>query len=255
MTATPSKQNYQNRNSAIGLLLLLISCISFAPLSSLAQNDQDPPVNADDANAESSGDLTRKRQQAIADALAHPELVWLNESDDAFLGLARPALEPTQMALLLLSDKTDALKHPNRLKQLYRDLPDHGWSTLHTSLPSLLGKPTPIPPRAFGAGGKINTDTSGAQDGDDKTDENSDADLDTEDSLAKQAAKRIEISHQYLRDNFQSAAVTLIATDGTAEQAIAAAIAEQAFVSGLVLLNVDRDKLDAKQLSALVKAG
>jgi len=151
----------------------------------------------------------------LAAALDPSEVLWLAEDEQRFISLYRPALQPAQMAVILMPDSIHKLAKQSLMRELYTELPLTDWSTLHISLPEVT--------------------------------ENS---LEENETLA---AARIATSINFLfSKNIRS--TTLIAENLTAQRAITASINQADATSGLVLWRVEDNQLSHSHLTALAQS-
>ena len=91
-------------------------------------------------------DLEQERLQALANSqLADTQILWLETTQESFLGLYQEAnsATPAGAVLLLHHDRTSA-DWPGSITTLRKGLPDQGWHTLSIALPD---QPEYIPPR------------------------------------------------------------------------------------------------------------
>tara|TARA_B100000767_G_scaffold159029_2_gene149239 strand:+ start:5510 stop:6385 length:876 start_codon:yes stop_codon:yes gene_type:complete len=79
-----------------------------------------------------TNDLT---MQALSVAADPNEIVWLESAGHRFLNLYRPAINATQMAIILLPGQLSHMADGGLLKTLYNELPHSGWSCLLAALP------------------------------------------------------------------------------------------------------------------------
>jgi len=143
------------------------------------------------------------------------------ESHARFISLYRPALQPAQMAVILMPDSIHKLAQKSLMRQLYTELPMTGWSTLHIGLPEISGA------------------TEAANTAEDKNE--------------ILAASRIATSIQFLFDKgIRSTA--LVAENYSAQRAISASITQADATSGLVLWRVEKQQLPLSQLKALAES-
>ena len=143
------------------------------------------------------------------------------ESHARFISLYRPALQPAQMAVILMPDSIHKLAQKSLMRQLYTELPMTGWSTLHIGLPEISGA------------------TEAANTAEDKNE--------------ILAASRIATSIQFLFDKgIRSTA--LVAENYSVQRAISAAITQADATSGLVLWRVEKQHLPLSQLKALAES-
>lgn len=146
------------------------------------------------------------------------------ESQARFISLYRPALQPAQMAVILMPDSIHKLAQKSLMRELYSELPMTGWSTLHIGLPEI----------------------SGAT-------EEFEADSIAEDKNEILAASRIATSIEFLFDKgIRSTA--LVAENYSAQRAISASITQADATSGLVLWRVEKQQLPLSQLKALAES-
>ena len=146
------------------------------------------------------------------------------ESQARFISLYRPALQPAQMAVILMPDSIHKLAQKSLMRELYTELPMTGWSTLHIGLPEI----------------------SGAT-------EEFEADSIAEDKNEILAASRIATSIEFLFDKgIRSTA--LVAENYSAQRAISASITQADATSGLVLWRVEKQQLPLSQLKALAES-
>ena len=229
--------------------LITLSLFLLASLSSIANDtagENAPPSEAADA-ANGISELERsalppqqQHMSTLAAALDPSEVVWLNEGlkvisteedkdkteqdDERFISLYRPALQPAQMAVILMPDSIHKLAQKSLMRQLYTELPMTGWSTLHVGLPEVSNAT-----EVFEATESI------------------------EDKNEKVAASRIATSIEFLFDKgIRSTA--LVAENYSARRAIAASITQADATSGLVLWRVEKQQLPLSQLKALAES-
>ena len=146
------------------------------------------------------------------------------ESEAQFISLYRPALQPAQMAVILMPDGIHKLAQKSLMRQLYTELPMSGWSTLHIGLPEI----------------SISTEAL-------------ETDNSVEDKNETLAASRIATSIQFLFDKgIRSTA--LVAESYSVQRAISAAITQADATSGLVLWRVEKQQLPLSQLKALAES-
>lgn len=198
------------------------------------------------------------QMQAFAKQLDPAELSWLGDDDKAFIALYRPALKPSQMAVVLLPDSLHKLVQYNILRELYTELPEKDWSTLHIALPALIEKPamaadinevTDVDSNTAPADNTNSEEAETAQD--EAVEESSFADR--EKALGESALARIDLGTKFLLEN-DAKAITLVAENLTAKWAITAAIQQKDNTSGLVLWQVDDAQLDEKLLKELAES-
>jgi|GEM_PF-1193473 len=163
--------------------------------------------------------------EAIEGAAEESKKTASNEKEQQgeaqFIGLYRPALQPAQMAVILMPDSIHKLAQNSLMRQLYTELPMTGWSTLHIGLPDISG-----------ATEDANT---------------------AEDKNEILAASRMATSIQFLFDKgIQSTA--LVAENYSVQRAISAAITQADATSGLVLWRVEKKQLPLSQLKALAES-
>ena len=157
----------------------------------------------------------QNHMSTLAAALDPSEVVWLAEDEQRFISLYRPALQPAQMAVILMPDSIHKLAKQSLMRELYTELPLTDWSTLHISLPEV-------------------TESS----------------LEENEILA---AARIATSINFLfSKNIRSTA--LIAENLSAQRAITASINQADATSGLVLWRVEDNQLSQPQLTALAQS-
>ena len=157
----------------------------------------------------------QNHMSSLAAALAPNEAVWLAEDEERFISLYRPALQPAQMAVILMPDSIHKFAKQSLMRELYTELPLTDWSTLHISLPEVTENPT-----------------------------------EADETLA---AARIATSIEFLfSNNIRSTA--LVAENLSAQRAITAAINQADATSGLVLWRVESNQLSPPQLTALAKS-
>ncbi len=157
----------------------------------------------------------QNHMSTLAAALDPSEVVWLAEDEQRFISLYRPALQPAQMAVILMPDSIHKLAKQSLMRELYTELPLTDWSTLHISLPEVT--------------------------------ENT---LEENETLA---AARIATSINFLfSKNIRSTA--LIAENLSAQRAITASINQADATSGLVLWRVEDNQLSQPQLTALAQS-
>ena len=170
-------------------------------------------VAIEDIEESTEGATEESKQSASNDAEQH--------SEAQFIGLYRPALQPAQMAVILMPDSIHKLAQNSLMRQLYTELPMTGWSTLHIGLPDISGA------------------TEAASIAEDKNE--------------ILAASRIATSIQFLFDKgIRSAA--LVAENYSAQRAISASITQADATSGLVLWRVEKQQLPLSQLKALAES-
>ena len=170
-------------------------------------------VAIEDIEESTEGATEESKQSASNDAEQH--------SEAQFIGLYRPALQPAQMAIILMPDSIHKLAQNSLMRQLYTELPMTGWSTLHIGLPDISGA------------------TEAASIAADKNE--------------ILAASRIATSIQFLFDKgIRSTA--LVAENYSAQRAISASITQADATSGLVLWRVEKQQLPLSQLKALAES-
>ena len=172
---------------------------------------------AKENKAESTEGATEESKEVVS---SEDEL----ESQARFISLYRPALQPAQMAVILMPDSIHKLAQKSLMRELYSELPMTGWSTLHIGLPEI----------------------SGAT-------EEFEADSIAEDKNEILAASRIATSIEFLFDKgIRSTA--LVAENYSAQRAISASITQADATSGLVLWRVEKQQLPLSQLKALAES-
>ena len=172
---------------------------------------------AKENKAESTEGATEESKEVVS---SEDEL----ESQARFISLYRPALQPAQMAVILMPDSIHKLAQKSLMRELYSELPMTGWSTLHIGLPEI----------------------SGAT-------EEFEADSIAEDKNEILAASRIATSIEFLFDKgIRSTA--LVAENHSAQRAISASITQADATSGLVLWRVEKQQLPLSQLKALAES-
>ena len=172
---------------------------------------------AKENKAESTEGATEESKEVVS---SEDEL----ESQARFISLYRPALQPAQMAVILMPDSIHKLAQKSLMRELYTELPMTGWSTLHIGLPEI----------------------SGAT-------EEFEADSIAEDKNEILAASRIATSIEFLFDKgIRSTA--LVAENYSAQRAISASITQADATSGLVLWRVEKQQLPLSQLKALAES-
>ena len=237
-------------------LLLLISLSCFANDTAgenVTSQETATPLSASTIVERSALPSQQIEMISLAAALDPSEVIWLNEviaevaiedieentegateeskksasnndeqhSEAQFIGLYRPALQPAQMAVILMPDSIHKLAQNSLMRQLYTELPMTGWSTLHIGLPDISGA------------------TEAASIAEDKNE--------------ILAASRIATSIQFLFDKgIRSAA--LVAENYSAQRAISASITQADATSGLVLWRVEKQQLPLSQLKALAES-
>ena len=157
----------------------------------------------------------QNHMHALAAALDPSEAVWLDEGEKRFISLYRPALQPAQMAIILMPDSIHKLAKQSLMRALYTELPNTDWSTLHISLPEVTENPT--------------------------------------EDEALLAAARIATSIDFLL-NKGIRSTALVAENHSAQRAIAASISQADATSGLVLWRVAPEQLTTTQLTALAQS-
>lgn len=195
------------------------------------------------------------QMQELAAKLNPSELFWLGENDDTFIALYRPALKPSQMAVILLPDSLHKLVQQNVLKTLYTELPEKGWSTLHIALPTTLEKPTLTVD--VNKDSEPNAETSAEDTANTKQDEaienppvKEDTFADRKKAVDRAALKRIGSGINFLLEK-DAKAITLVAENLSAPWSIATAIQEKDRISGLVLWQVNDAQFDQELLKEL----
>jgi len=239
------------KKSLVTLSLLLLTSLSSLANDTAGENASIlETATTDSSNATSVLERTALPPQQIhmsslAAALDPSEIVWLNDvqeeqnqkeqseentkalneqDDERFISLYRPALQPAQMAVILMPDSIHKLAQKGLMRQLYTELPMTGWSTLHIGLPEV-SNATEI----------------------------FEAEESTEDKNETVAASRIATSIQFLLDKgIRSTA--LVAENYSAQRAITASITQADATSGLVLWRVEKAQLPLSQLQALAKS-
>ena len=237
-------------------LLLLISLSCFANDTAgenVTSQETATPLSASTIVERSALPSQQIEMISLAAALDPSEVIWLNEviaevaiedieentegateeskksasnndeqhSEAQFIGLYRPALQPAQMAVILMPDSIHKLAQNSLMRQLYTELPMTGWSTLHIGLPDISGA------------------TEAASIAEDKNE--------------ILAASRIATSIQFLFDKgIRSTA--LVAENYSAQRAISASITQADATSGLVLWRVEKQQLPLSQLKALAES-
>lgn len=237
-------------------IVFIISALATAP----AYAEEDATENgAEDVQPETATiDPQYLQMQAFAKQLDPAELSWLGSDDKSFIALYRPALKPSQMAVILLPDSLHKIVQHNILRELYTELPEKDWSTLHIALPALIEKPAMAADINEETDIDANTapaDSTNSEQGetaqDKAVEEGSFADR--EKALEESALERIGLGAKFLLEN-DAKAITLVAENLTAEWAITAAIQQKDNTSGLVLWQVDDAQLDEKLLKELAES-
>ena len=215
--ATPTPSNVSSLVERSALPSQQIEMISLAaaldPSEVIWLNEVTAEVAIEDIEESTEGATEESKQSASNDADQH--------SEAQFIGLYRPALQPAQMAVILMPDSIHKLAQNSLMRQLYTELPMTGWSTLHIGLPDISGA------------------TEAASIAEDKNE--------------ILAASRIATSIQFLFDKgIRSTA--LVAENYSAQRAISASITQADATSGLVLWRVEKQQLPLSQLKALAES-
>ena len=256
---------YLADSKLIPAAILALGCGLFS--ATAAGQDDGASAAADSAEADSPAPWQLEQDRAVAaliEQIPATELNWLAVDGRQALSLYRPSLtaEPKKMVLISLSNSSAELLQANIMHELYRTLPDHGWPTLQLLLPPYLpadpvSGEQPITPSA--ANENNNTNDAEPDDGDNTGDEtNSEPDTagaapDANDARETIAAARLAAAIGFAIEQ-ESIAVTLLADRETAAPAIAASIDQGEKVSGLVLWQVETDKLDIAALTQLAES-
>ena len=214
-TATPlSASTIVERSALPSQQIEMISlAAALDPSEVIWLNEVIAEVAIEDIEENTEGATEKSKQSASNDAEQH--------SEAQFIGLYRPALQPAQMAVILMPDSIHKLAQNSLMRQLYTELPMTGWSTLHIGLPDISGA------------------TEAASIAEDKNE--------------ILAASRIATSIQFLFDKgIRSAA--LVAENYSAQRAISASITQADATSGLVLWRVEKQQLPLSQLKALAES-
>ena len=249
----------------INRLFTMLCIVLFSAISGQQLNAQETSTETGaEAGTNNGAEATSQRlspentQMTELAALLEPaDLLWLGEAEQRFISLYRPALTPSQMALVLLPDSPYKLSQHNFMTALYHQLPEHGWSTLNIAIPEIT-----IPAPQFNASANSPADESGAADASAEASTEGNAGDDAENNQNEDAGKpkanraettlsRIDLSTAFLKSNDIKAAA-LVAENHSGQLAIAAAIAQKDFASGLVLWKVDAEQLDKDQLKQLL---
>ena len=215
--ATPTPSNVSSLVERSALPSQQIEMISLAaaldPSEVIWLNEVTAEVAIEDIEESTEGATEESKQSASNDDE--------QKSEAQFIGLYRPALQPAQMAVILMPDSIHKLAQNSLMRQLYTELPMTGWSTLHIGLPDISGA------------------TEAASIAADKNE--------------ILAASRIATSIQFLFDKgIRSAA--LVAENYSAQRAISASITQADATSGLVLWRVEKQQLPLSQLKALAES-
>ena len=188
----------------------------------------------------------------LAATLNVEELVWQGDGEQGFISLYRPALKPSQMAILLMPDRLHSMAQHNLLSELYQALPEHGWSTYYLAMPAHVDN-------------LIATTEQNSADGSTKDS----FEASTENSANKSANKQTTTSHTEQRKEIALAriassinyltekeirAVAFVVENLNATIAVEAAIQQADTTSALVLWHVDAKQLDSDLLEKLLES-
>lgn len=218
------------RLPALIALLALLLCVAVQ-----AQDGETADGTATDAKTEL---LT---MQKLAPSFDSEELHWLGDGDQAFISLHRPALEPSQMALILLANSPADMAKVNFLSEIYYDLPEFGWSTLLMPMP--IQQEQAFAERSAAASAGTSTESAS-----DTESENATPD---KDATLQTALLRLEKSIDFLVEK-ERRAVALVADNLNVNAAIEVATEQGDRASAMVLWQVETSQLNRAKLEALL---
>lgn len=187
----------------------------------------------------------------LAATLNVEELVWQGDGEQGFISLYRPALKPSQMAILLMPDRLHSMAQHNLLSELYQALPEHGWSTYYLAMPAHVDNLIATTEQNSADGSTQDSVEASTENSADKS-----ANKQTTTSHTEQrkeiALARIASSINYLTEK-EIRAVAFVVENLNATIAVEAAIQQADTTSALVLWHVDAKQLDSDLLEKLLE--
>lgn len=217
-----------NNRVKISLPLRMI-ITALALLLSFGVQAQAEQGNEADASAAADSNDELLTMQKLAPSFDSEELHWLGDGEQTFISLHRPAIEPSQMALILLANSPADMAKVNFLSEIYYGLPEFGWSTLLMPMPVQQEK---------------TFTTRSAAETDGEAENEKDATLQT-------ALMRLEKSIEFLVEK-ERRAVALVADNLNVSAAVEVATNEGDRASAMVLWRVETQQLDRAKLKALL---
>ena len=260
-------------SNSILIHLVTLICLSLGLFLSLsytsllhAQEQADKAADTEKVmpNKKAARQISQLEQMIAMEAeLKSSETTWLGEDEQRFLSLYRPALAPSQMAIILLPDSLHKLSQPNLMLRLYKELPMADWSTLAIAMPEALEvapmietfKPS-TPESTEQTSEEAAPDPATDPDTEDKAADASGKNEDSSEPAAAEGDKensalnRIIAGSEFLQSK-DIQAVTFVAENLTAKTAIEASLEQKDKVSGLVFWQVDVSELPMEQLKKL----
>lgn len=257
-----------HHSNSILIHLVMLICLSLSYTSLLhAQEQADEAADIEKVmpNKKAARQISQLEQMIAMEAeLKSSETTWIGDDEQRFISLYRPALTPSQMAIILLPDSLHKISQPNLMLTLYKELPLVGWSTLNIAMPEALEvapliktfKPSTPSESTEQTSEETASDPAINPDTEDKTTDASGENEDSNEPAAEEndkensALNRVIASSEFLQSK-DIQAVTFVAENLTTKTAIEASLQQKDRVSGLVLWQVDLSELPMEQLKKL----